>query len=73
MPPRRILLIPRHPPRRPHDPDPAPLRTAQERRLALDQLFLWTFPLLARPSASIISIIVINRNTPILRVPLRAL
>lgn len=83
MPPRPILLIPRHPPGGPNDPHPRPLRPPQEPSLALDQmliLLLRAFPLVPSPSTTartpiriLMMVVMIDRNPPILRISLRAL
>ena len=50
MPPRAILLIPRHPPRRTQDPNTTRLRAAQKPGFTFDKSLARVFPFPSGPS-----------------------
>ena len=73
MPPRIILLIPRHPPGRPNNLNLTTLRPAQKPSFPFHQspgIIPRSFPLLTNPSTPLIPVVMINVNPPILRIPI---
>lgn len=76
MPPRIILLIPRHPPGRPNNLNLPTLRPAQKPSFPFNQppgIIPGPLPLLTNPNTPLIPMLMINMNPPILRIPICAL
>lgn len=75
MPPRAILLIPRHPPRSPDNIYFTALRPAQEPSFSFDQSFIWSLPLSAPIPLflSSLRLIMVNINATVFCISIRAL